>query len=35
MFAGLTLWRLAAFGDFREKKTPKRTWLCTRISPLL
>jgi len=30
----LTLWRPAAFGDFREK-TPKRTWLCAWISPLL
>jgi len=30
----LTLWRPAAFEDFR-KKTPKRTWLCTRISLLL
>jgi len=28
-----TLWRLAAFGDFR-KKTPKRTWLCAGISPV-
>jgi len=29
----LTLWRPAAFGDFR-KKTPKRTWLCAGISPV-
>jgi len=29
-----TLWRPAAFGDF-WRKTPKRTWLCTGISPLL
>jgi len=29
----LTLWHLAAFGDFR-KKTPKRTWLCMGISPV-
>jgi len=31
---GLSLWRPAAFEFFR-KKTPKRTWLCARISPLL
>ena len=30
----LTLWRLAAFGDFR-KKTPKCTWLCVGISLVL
>ena len=30
----LTLWRLAAIGNLR-KKTPKRTWLCAGISPLL
>jgi len=30
----LTLWCLAEIGDFR-KKTPKRTWLCTGIYPLL
>jgi len=30
----LTLWRPAAFGDFR-KKTPKHTSLCTGISPFL
>jgi len=30
----LTLWHLAAFGDFR-KKTPKRAWLFAGISPLL
>jgi len=30
----LTLWHSAAFGDF-WKKTPKRTWLCAGISPLL
>jgi len=30
----LTLWRPAAFGDFR-KKTPKCTWLRAGISPLL
>jgi len=29
----LTLWRPAAFRAFR-KKTPKRTWLCTGISPV-
>ena len=29
----LTVWRPAAFGDFR-KKTPKRTWLCVGISPV-
>ena len=29
-----TLWRLAAFEDFR-KKTPKHTWLCVGISLLL
>jgi len=28
----LTLWHQAAFGDFRKKKTPKRTWLCVGIS---
>jgi len=27
----LTLWRLAAFGDF-QKQTPKRMWLCVGIS---
>jgi len=31
---GLTLGRPAAFGDFR-KKTPKHTWLCAGVSPLL
>jgi len=30
----LTLWRLLGFGDFREKETPKRTWLCVGISPV-
>jgi len=30
----LTLWRPAAFGDFRRKKTPKRMWLCAGISPV-
>jgi len=30
----MTLWRPAAFEDFR-KKTPKRTWLCAGISLLL
>jgi len=30
----LTLWCPAALGDF-QKKRPKRTWLCTGISPLL
>jgi len=29
----LTLWRLLGFGDIR-KKTPKRMWLCARISPV-
>jgi len=33
-FTLLTLWRPAAFRDFRKKKTPKRTWLCTGISPV-
>jgi len=32
-YFALTLWRPAAFGDFR-KKTPKRTWLCAGISPV-
>jgi len=30
----LTLWRPLGFGDFRKKKTPKRTWLCAGISPV-
>jgi len=30
----LTLWRLAAFEDFR-KKTPKRMWPSAEISPSL
>jgi len=29
----ITLLREAAFGDFQEK-TPKRTWLCAKISPV-
>ena len=29
----LTLWRRAAFRDFR-KKMPKRTWFCTGICPV-
>jgi len=29
----LILWRPAGLGDYR-KKTPKRTWLCARISPV-
>ena len=29
-----TLWHPGGFGDFR-KKTPKRTWLCAGISPVL
>jgi len=28
------LWRPRGFGDFRKKKTPKRTWLCAGISPV-
>jgi len=28
----LTLWHPGGFGDFQEKKTPKRTWLCVGIS---
>jgi len=31
----LTLWGPAAFGDLKKNKAPKRTWLCTGISPLL
>ena len=34
LFKPLTLWRLAAFGDFQEKETPKCTWLCAGISQL-
>jgi len=26
------LWRLGGFGDFRQKKTPKHTWLCAGIA---
>jgi len=33
-FSFLTLCRPAAFRDF-SKKTPKSTWLCAGISPLL
>jgi len=33
-FWELTFWHPLGFGDFRKKKTPKRTWLCAGISPV-